>query len=100
MKNANFIMDEYLKNYSNDFVNFSSECRREQYWSAEKKTAHQKLALTILLSFGQNVEENNIDQWKKIAHQKLASFLRYSSMNLASLIKNANFMDEYLENYS
>ena len=37
-----------------------------------------KTTLTILLSFSQNVEENNTDQKKKTAHQKLAPFLRYS----------------------
>ena len=48
-----------------------------------------KTTLTILLIFGQNVEENNTDQQKKTARQKLAPFSRYSSIKLAFLVKTA-----------
>jgi len=48
-----------------------------------------KTTLTILLIFGQNVEENNTDQLKKTARQKLAPFSRYSSIKLAFLVKTA-----------
>ena len=48
-----------------------------------------KTTLTILIIFGQNVEENDTDQQKKTARQKLAPFLRYSSIKLAFLVKTA-----------
>ena len=46
-----------------------------------------KTTLTILIIFGQNVEENNPDQQKKTARQNLFSFSRYSSIKLAFLFK-------------
>ena len=39
-----------------------------------------KTTRTILIIFGQNVEDNDTDQQKKTARQKLAPFLRYSSI--------------------
>jgi len=46
-----------------------------------------KTTLTILIIFGQNVEENNTDQQKKTARQNLFSFSRYSSIKLSFLVK-------------
>ena len=46
-----------------------------------------KTTLTILLIFGQNVEENNTDQQKQTACRNLFSFSRYSSIKLAFLVK-------------
>ena len=46
-----------------------------------------KTTLTILLIFCQNVEDNDTDQLKKTAHQKLAPFSRYSSIKLSFLVK-------------
>ena len=52
-----------------------------------------KTTLTILIIFGQNVEENDTDQQKKTARQKLAPFSRYSSIKLAFLV-DQNFFDQ------
>eukprot|EP00493_Phyllostaurus_siculus_P009662 UN09788 len=49
-----------------------------------------KTTLTILLIFGQNVEEIDTDQQKKTARQKLAPFSRYSSIKLAFWSKRPN----------
>ena len=46
-----------------------------------------RTTLTILLIFGQNVEENNTDQQKQTACRNLFSFSRYSSIKLAFLVK-------------
>ena len=48
-----------------------------------------KTTLTLLIVFGQNVEKNDTDQQKKTARQKLAPFLRYSSIKLAFWVKTA-----------
>ena len=48
-----------------------------------------KTTLTILLIFSQDVEENDTDQLKKTAHQKLSPFSRYSSTKFGFSSKRA-----------